>query len=325
MKLKDEAVGGLAAGIVGTVIGFPLDLIKVRCAVCSIFSGVMYIILTFLWIILSIIFSIILYQTRMQTGNNYIRRQSILRIGTDIIKNEGMFALYKGLIPPLVSLSLLNTINFSSYSIIREKFGARHQWDYRNALAGLSVGPIASSISTIEGVVKTQMQLDNVNKLGGGVRYKNSFDCLAKLVRANSMFALYHGHLVNTFRECVFLGSYFFLYEGLKTSFIYNFDMNAKVSVPIAGGISGALSWFVSFPLDCIRAGVQSQDLSMKNANRRRGIAVAMNLYQTKGFMGLYAGITPSIIRAFLVSGSRFSAYESALWLLKELYSNNIS
>ena len=35
MKVKDEAVGGLAAGVVGTVIGFPLDTIKVSAVVMN--------------------------------------------------------------------------------------------------------------------------------------------------------------------------------------------------------------------------------------------------------------------------------------------------
>lgn len=40
-------------------------------------------------------------------------------------------------------------------------------------------------------------------------------------------------------------------------------------------------------------------------------------LLQTKGLTGLYSGVAPSIARAFLVSGSRFSAYEGALWLCR--------
>jgi hypothetical protein len=34
-KLTEEAVGGLSAGIVGTVIGYPLDLIKTRMQTSS--------------------------------------------------------------------------------------------------------------------------------------------------------------------------------------------------------------------------------------------------------------------------------------------------
>ena len=30
INLKAEALGGLAAGVIGTVIGYPLDLVKTR-------------------------------------------------------------------------------------------------------------------------------------------------------------------------------------------------------------------------------------------------------------------------------------------------------
>lgn len=71
-----------------------------------------------------------------------------------------------------------------------------------------------------------------------------------------------------------------------------------------------------SFPLDCVRAGVQGQDL-IANSHRETAWSVLTELLHTRGIRGLYAGVAPSIVRAFLVSGSRFTAYEAALWLLR--------
>ena len=58
--------------------------------------------------------------------------------------------------PPLLSLSILNTINFSSYSYFRDVYGAKKGLDIRNALAGATAGPLASSISTVEHLVKVR-------------------------------------------------------------------------------------------------------------------------------------------------------------------------
>jgi hypothetical protein len=41
-------------------------------------------------------------------------------------------------------------------------------------------------------------------------------------------------------------------------------------------------------------------------------------LWARTGVRGLYKGILPSVLRAFLVSGSRFSAYEAVLDLLRD-------
>lgn len=72
-----------------------------------------------------------------------------------VVGNEGILALYRGLVPPLLSLSALNTINFTSYSFFRnDVFEASRGWDIRNGLAGMACGPLASSISTVENLIK---------------------------------------------------------------------------------------------------------------------------------------------------------------------------
>ena len=115
----------------------------------------------------------------------------------------------------------------------------------------------------------------------------------------------------------MFLASYFYTYEGVREVLINRFQILPQIAIPISGGISGALAWFVSFPLDCIKAGIQGQKIEKGTLPKVKGAEVARMLWQNKGIRGLYSGITPTVFRAFLVSGSRFSAYEFALWLLK--------
>jgi solute carrier family 25 carnitine/acylcarnitine transporter 20/29 len=177
-------------------------------------------------------------------------------------------------------------------------------------LAGATIGPLASTVSTVENLIKTQLQLDNVT----ANRYKGSLDCLRQLVRENGLRVLYTGHLVNTTREMVFLTTYFGVYEGLREYFFHFHEGEHPLAIPAAGGLSGAIAWAVSFPLDCVRAGVQVQNMS---GPRRSAWTVFHELISRRGISGLYSGVTPSIIRACLVSGSRFTAYEGALWFLR--------
>jgi len=173
LSLTQEAAGGLSAGIVGTVIGFPLDTVKSR-------------------------------QQVLQGGSS---SRGILSTAAHIVRSEGsVFALYRGVVPPLVSLSILNTVNFTSYSYFQSLYGAQRGWDVRNSLAGATCAPISSVVSTIENLIKTQLQLDNVTDK----RYKGSFDCLKQLVRdEGGIKVLYTGHFVNTIRETTFLLTYF--------------------------------------------------------------------------------------------------------------------
>ena len=296
LRLGDEAIGGLSAGIIGTIIGFPLDLIK----------------------------------TRLQTGSSTHGRPSIISVGNDIVRKEGIPALYKGVGPPLISLSILNTTTFIQYAYFREFYKASPGWDHRNFLAGITCAPFAGIVSTVENFTKTQMQLDNLKKVK---EYNGSWHCFTSLIEKHGIRVIYTGHAVNTIREMTFIGPYFFFYEGLRETFLrrqnqirehYQTTNNEslslmaiatspKIAILVAGGLSGALSWTISFPLDCIRAGVQGQSMPPEKGAFR----VLKELLQTRGVAGLYAGSSASIARAFLVSGSRFSAYEGALWLIR--------
>jgi solute carrier family 25 carnitine/acylcarnitine transporter 20/29 len=261
------------------VVGFPLDLIK----------------------------------TRMQTSG---ASNGIFSTGLHIVRNEGVGSLYKGIAPPLISLTILNITTFTSYSYLHKRLNAHRGWDWRNAVAGGLCGPPSSTISTIENVVKTQMQVDNVSNH----RFRGSMDFIRTLVKEKGFPALYTGIGVNTLRETTFISTYFFVYEGLRKELTTHVNqggrlLSPQLAIPVAGGLSGAIAWTVSFPLDCIRAGVQGQELF--GVARKGAIQVFRELIAHRGFLGLYAGVAPSIIRAFLVSGTRFSSYEFAVWCLR--------
>ena len=241
------------------------------------------------------------------------------------------------MVPPLISLSMLNTLNFASYNLVRNELHASRGWDVRNGIAAFLTAPIGSSISTVEHMIKTQMQIDNVSEK----RYNESFHCLTTLVKEHGWKVIYTGHAINTIREGAFLGTYFYTYEGLRVFLHEMVSQHQQVdqgmrkdarenswTVPFAGGLSGAWAWFVTFPLDCVKAGIQSQVLPRKGIEsnvkridvpRRLGaIEVFRNLLATKGWVGLYAGVSPSIMRAFIVSATRFTAYELVVSYLRE-------
>ena len=180
-----ESFGGFSAGVIGTVIGFPLDLVK----------------------------------TRLQT-NAASSSATLTSTFSHIVKTEGVGGLYKGVATPLLSLTILNTLNFTSYNYFKKRLGG----DGQSALglsacfvSGALAGPLASIISTPEHMLKTQMQIDNA-RLGGPIYTRGSLDAARHLVRKHGFLSLYRGHNSNTVRECAFLGVYFASYEAMRTA-----------------------------------------------------------------------------------------------------------
>jgi solute carrier family 25 (mitochondrial carnitine/acylcarnitine transporter), member 20/29 len=288
-SLTEEALGGFSAGVIGTVIGYPLDVIK----------------------------------THMQTSSGATTSTSFWRIGSSLVRTQGIFALYRGVLSPLLSLGLVNTLNFGSYSYFQALVGGhRGTWDWRNGAAGACCGPLASTISTVETLIKTQMQLHS---------YPSTFECIKQLVHRRGVSVLYTGHAVGTGRAISFLLTYFLVYEGLRTDLRHLATLVAKDGgadeaahrnppwwvIPSAGGLAGAAASAVSFPFDTVRTVIQGRDL-LQTTGRSSAPQVVRQLVTTKGLlMGLFAGLSPCVTRAFLVSATRFSAYETTLWLLR--------
>ena len=284
---RDEAFGtalaGANAGVVGTLFGYPLDFVK----------------------------------TRMQTGAG----NSMFRVFRDVLKQEGVRALYVGVANPLAALTILNTLNFSQYAKFRQFYGVSDSkivkggFEWKIILAGASVGPLSSLISTPFELVKTQMVLHSKKQ---GPSSTSSVMVARNIIHQYGPDALYCGHLVNTTREMVFIASYFTMYEHTKksiTAIAASIGMHSSLAIPLAGGLSGAASWFVSFPLDCIKSNIQGAALAQRR-DRPYAVTLASNLIKERGVGGLYRGASPSIVRAFLVSSSRFTVYEGTLRVL---------
>ena len=289
----NEVCAGFSAGVAGTVLGFPLDSLK----------------------------------TRMQTSSSSSSGNiTITRAGSLIYQEGGILAFYRGIGSPLLALTILNTLNFSSYAYYRKLLNVsdkrleKGHFEYKVPIAAGLVGPLSSMISTPFELVKTQMQLDLVNSKSGQRNFNNSLHAAYKLTTKNGISSLYIGHGVNTLREVVFLGTYFTVYEHLKVT-LFRFTNNVSSSsivIPIAGGCSGAIGWFISFPLDLIKANKQGIIINEHNLKNRKSLyQITKMLLDTRGIVGLYSGVVPSIVRAFIVSSTRFSVYEFVLWFLK--------
>ena len=77
--------------------------------------------------------------------------------------------------------------------------------------------------------------------------------------------------------------------------------------------------WFGSFPLDTVKSNIQGQPLVKPWKQQLKMRSVALAQFRAKGLFGLYSGVGPALARAFIVSGTRFSAFEFTLRLLGKL------
>ena len=285
-----EAAAGAAAGVTGTLLGFPLDVLKARMQ-----SG--------------------------SSGGLAANARAVLRSGT----------VYRGVTAPLVSMTLLNTVSFATYAHTRQLVGLRPVPLHASPL--LTSRPVEAQpgggspwwLVTVAGslvavpvtLVSTPFELLKLQQQLAPGRYSGSAAAAASIVAQHGASALLRGLSVNFVREVLFLGCYFTLYERAKVS-LSTSGFTEGVAVPVAGGSAGACAWLLSFPLDTCKTMVQGRAL---DAPRVTALQAGRTLWRSKGFSGLYSGALPSVLRAFLVSGTRFSVYELTVTALHRLES----
>eukprot|EP01099_Mayorella_cantabrigiensis_P001638 TRINITY_DN1734_c0_g1_i2.p1 TRINITY_DN1734_c0_g1~~TRINITY_DN1734_c0_g1_i2.p1 ORF type:complete len:182 (+),score=3.24 TRINITY_DN1734_c0_g1_i2:97-642(+) len=173
MPITADVFAGSLAGVFGTIVGYPLDTIKSRLQTQGIYSS----------------------------GSDCFRK---------IIKTEGFHGLFRGMMAPIVSLTVLNSICFGVYGHFKRYFDASNIkrglilpnnqiTNTQIALSGGISGALQSIISGPFELVKVQLQLDNLR----GKKYTGTFDFLHTYPR-DSLRSLFRGFGINSLRETSF-------------------------------------------------------------------------------------------------------------------------
>lgn len=270
--MLDTAVAGFTAGVVGTLIGYPLDTVKVFQQSQAVRLG---------------------------------PRPSMLALARSIYVARGVSGFYQGVAVPLCGITALNTLNFSMYARFRSALGLaprQGSFDGRVLVAGALVGPCACVISTPMDMIKIQMQLN---------AYPSTLHAARAIVRGAGALGLFIGFRVNLLRESAFGAGYFGAYELARESALDGLPV--AVVVPLAGAVGGVVAWMLSLPFDTIKSVQQSASVAEHGHPASRPTAIAARIWKAQGAGGFYRGGGASILRAVLVSGTRFSAYEAAL------------
>ncbi|CAN4128371.1 unnamed protein product [Withania somnifera] len=112
-----------------------------------------------------------------------------------IVKQEGLAALWTGIVPNIARNAIINAAELASYDHLKEiilKLPGVTDSVLTHLLAGLGAGFFAVSIGSPVDVVKSRMMGDSV--------YRNTFDCFFRTLKYEGPLAFYKGFLPNFFR-----------------------------------------------------------------------------------------------------------------------------
>ena len=286
--------GSVTAGCFSTILGHPLDTIKI-------------------------------YQQTHTT-----KSKSILDIATYLARGD-VLRLFRGVGPPMTNQIIMNSVMFTVFNNVKDK---AKQSVYLNEdssalLAGLFAGFATACLSTPTDWFKIQAQvsLSNNNNSNNTKQPQRRYDMISILkcqfVKDGkfdiSLFTrtIYRGNMANLGREGLFTMVYLGLYDRItnavkvKSSTTQNEPLSMGYVVVISS-FTGSCAWVCNYPFDTVKTAMQSSD-----TNKRLKLRDAIrSIYNSGGLNAFWRGIGSSTVRAMLVTSSRMLAYEKTIQLL---------
>nr|POE85589.1 putative mitochondrial carrier c29a3.11c [Quercus suber] len=268
-------------------------------------------------------FPLDLAKSRMQSYNTGF----VHTIG-DVYKAEGFRAFWKGVLPPMCSVTIVRIVSFSLYQKTKYAYDG-----YLTRMTGLSPLAIANApgsmptLSTIacfstagatSGAILTTISCPfELTKLSeqlagkmarepggsGSTKGTGAWATARRLYAQRGVTGLYAGYRLHLLRDTVGTAIYFGIYESIK-QMMANGRGNEPASplaVLVAGGMCGITSWALIYPIDAAKTKYQKELLSTGFAPRPK-----INFLAFESFRGL--GV--SCIRSAIVNMIFFSSFE---------------
>ena len=253
------------------------------------------------------------YVTPKGRLNHYPKFRGTLDAFLQIARFEGVRSWWKGLSPTLLMAVPSTVIYYTSYDQLKVQLG--FQPEKRNVLAPMTAGSLSRTVAVIAispiELIRTKMQ----SRLG--YSYREVWSVVHTAVQKNGVLSLWRGLSPMLLRDVPFSIIYWVGYEYLKVELLRKLDPQYYRLVPfIAGCVSGAVSAVLTNPLDVVKTHMQV-DLGEPNAGllRRFGagsvVNVMKNVVGEHGFSGLYAGLTPRIVKIAPACAIMISSYEA--------------
>lgn len=280
-----ELIGGSCAGIVQTIVGHPLDVLK----------------------------------TKMQVDSS--TNSNAFKVFVDTIKKEKIRGIYRGMTPPLFSAVPNNIIIFAVSKFFRSLIceDMNNPTTLESWKSGFLVGFVLGVPMTPMEVLKCRLAVQS--SLPGAKQYNGPIDLAKDLYRKYGFRnGLYQGYIIMTMRELC-LSFYFASNTFVKKWCLGEEKRKLKpMETALAGAAAGLAVWTIGFPMDVIKSRIQTSDIDGPNGRRHLGIiGTAKQLYKTDGFKGFTRGIGPCLFRGAFVNAFIFTAYDMTIQYIDSL------
>jgi len=269
----NELIAGSVGGAAQVLVGQPLDTIKTRAQIApkGMFKGPMY----------------ILQQT---------------------LRNEGFFALYKGMASPLLGIAGVNSLLFASYGISKRIISPFPQRSLKEiALAGGMAGAANAILASPVEMFKVRMQGQY-----GAATDKRLLAVVSEMWKDwGFRKGIMRGYWVTVAREIPAYAGFYTAFEFSKRTFQERLGTDLPVWALLASGSTGGIAYWLScYPLDVVKSRIQLRTTPPSGTPTQYIAHELKTIVHESGITGLFRGLSPSLLRSIPAAASTFAAFE---------------
>lgn len=254
--------------------------------------------------------------------------QNMINCTVSTFKRDGFFrGLYAGTVPALIANVAENSVVFAAYGACQNlvaTIGRKPSVSELTALDNATAGFLAAFFSSFTlcptELIKCKLQAlreTQQNKPNEKVKHISPYQLTKQILRAEGIPGMFRG-LTSTFaRE---MPGYFFFFGGYEATRELlakpgqSKDDIGPLNTMAAGAVGGVALWTAIFPADVIKSRIQVQSLTHSMTR------VGMEIIRKEGFLALYNGLQPTIVRTIPATAVLFVVYEYSKKLMTELF-----
>jgi solute carrier family 25 (mitochondrial carnitine/acylcarnitine transporter), member 20/29 len=252
-------------------------------------------------------------KTRMQA----YRYKSTWKCISSTFYLEGVRGFYRGIIPLVSTSTVLRAVSWNIYSTnkvyYQEFFNQRdiHHVGIPCFISGMTTGWIMSMFGAPIEFIKVQRQLQKMEHNSN----RNLVQWVRHIIKSKGFFGLYSGYRFHAPVDILGTGFYFGVYETFKSIGPKENGLPAGWVSLMGGGLAGAISWILVFPLDVVKSLVQKEALT----TTRSFSAIVTERYREFGIKGFYRGLPMQLVRSVPVHALNFYVYENVLHFCRSI------
>ncbi|XP_031563339.1 peroxisomal membrane protein PMP34-like [Actinia tenebrosa] len=254
-------------------------------------------------------------RTRLQVDDKRNSKGTIYVL-REIVQDEGLMSLYRGLGPVLFSLFCSNFLYFYTFNSLKAIFlRNRHaSTSKQDLLFGYIAGIVNVLVTTPLWVANTRLKLQGVKLRSQNLesiatpKYTGIIDGICRISKEEGLGSLWNG-----IGSSVFLAGnpaiQFMVYESIKR--FLRRSGKTKLSASeffLIGAVAKAIATVVTYPLQIAQCKQRAGYERYKQHSNL--LSLLAKLIREQGILGLYKGLEAKLLQTVLTAALMFLAYE---------------